>query len=82
MRPLSPMELTSAPDLRSCNLFLRAHPDRALPSKSYPLHARRLEDFYGKSQDLRVQYVKEKARVDYGKAPDGTYELEILGRST
>jgi hypothetical protein len=37
-----------------------------------------LEDFYGRSQNLRVQYVREKARVDYGKAPEGTYELEVL----
>jgi predicted methyltransferase len=70
--------LDDAPDLRSCNLFLRSHPDRVPTTKSYPLFAKRLEDFYGRSQNLRVQYVREKARVDYGKAPEGTYELEVL----
>jgi predicted methyltransferase len=68
--------LDDAPDLKSCNLFIRSHPDRTLPPKSYALHGSRIEDFYGSSKNLRVRYVREKARVDYGKAPDGTYELE------
>lgn len=70
--------LDDAPDLRSCNLFFRCHPDRQIPTKSHALHGSRLEDFYGKSQDLRVRYVKEKQRVDYGKALDATYNLELL----
>ena len=70
--------LDDAPDLRSCNLFFRAHPDRPVPTKSYTLHDSRLEDFYGRSQNLRVRYVREKSRVDYGKAPEGTYEIEPL----
>lgn len=70
--------LDDAPDLRSCNLFFRSHPDRKPPTRSYPLHAQRLEDFYGKSQNLRVHYVREQARVDYGKAFDGTYSLDLL----
>jgi predicted methyltransferase len=68
--------LDDAPDLKSCNLFVRSHPDRVAARKSYGLHASRIEDFYGSSKSLRVRYVREKARVDYGKAPDGTYELE------
>lgn len=71
--------LDDAPDLRSCNLFLRSLPDRKLIPKSYDLHAPRLEDFYGRSQNLRVRYVRETNRVDYGKAFDGTYNLEHLG---
>jgi N4-bis(aminopropyl)spermidine synthase len=70
--------LDDAPDLRSCNLFLRSHPDRTIPTGSSQLQSRRLEDFYGRSQNLRVQYVRERARVDYGKALEGTYELEVL----
>lgn len=70
--------LDDAPDLKSCNLFFRSHPDRELPAKSYSLHEQRLEHFYGKSRDLRVQYVREAARVDYGKAYDGSYSLELL----
>jgi predicted methyltransferase len=70
--------LDDAPLLRSCNLFFRAHPDRKPAQKSYALHGSRLEDFYGKDQNLRVQYVRERLRVDYGKAPSDTYELEVL----
>lgn len=70
--------LDDAPDLRSCNLFFRAHPERLPVQKSYALHGSRLEDFYGKDQALRVQYVLEKERVDYGKAPSETYTLQIL----
>lgn len=71
--------LDDAPDLRSCNLFLRSLPDRRLAAKSYDLHQSRLEDFYGRSQNLRVHYVRETNRVDYGKAYEGTYSLEHLG---
>jgi predicted methyltransferase len=70
--------LDDAPELRSCNLFFRSHPDRTTPSESLPLEASRREDFYGRSQNLRVHYVRERARVDYGKAPEGTYHLELL----
>jgi N4-bis(aminopropyl)spermidine synthase len=69
--------LDDAPELRSCNMFFRSHPDRVLVKRSQSLLDCRLEDFYGKSQNLRIQYVREKARVDYGKAPEGTYELEL-----
>lgn len=70
--------LDDAPDLKSCNLFFRCHPDRGLPTKSYPLHEQRLEHFYGQARDLRVKYVREASRVDYGKAYDGSYSLELL----
>lgn len=73
--------LDDAPDLRSCNLFFRSHPDRELPKKSYALYEKRLEDFYGREQNLRVRYVRDTNRVDYGKAVLGTYELEVLGES-
>lgn len=70
--------LDDAPDLRSCNLFLRSLPDRKLAIKSEGLHPNRLEDFYGRSQNLRVRYVRETNRVDYGKAYKDTYNLELL----
>lgn len=70
--------LDDAPDLRSCNLFFRSHPDRKPPTRSYPLYAQRREDFYGRAQNLRVHYVREQARVDYGKAFEGTYSLDLL----
>jgi N4-bis(aminopropyl)spermidine synthase len=70
--------LDDAPDLRSCNLFIRSEPERVPVPKSYRLHGQRLEHFYGKEKRMYVQYVREKARVDYGKAPSGTYEFEHL----
>lgn len=70
--------LDDAPDLRSCNLFLRSSPDRVCPKTSCALHDDQLEHFYGRHQSLRVQHVRETSRVDYGKAPAGTYTLEFL----
>jgi len=70
--------LDDAPDLRSCNLFFRSRPDRVPANKSYELHGSRLESFYGLKKNLRVKYVRETARVDYGMAPDGTYSIETL----
>lgn len=69
-------------DLKSCNLFVRSMPDRPLASKSYALHDKRLEDFYGRSQNLRVRYVRDNTGVDYGRAFQGTYTLEPLKEAT
>src|SRR5258708_7832630 len=70
--------LDDAPDLRSCNLFIRAAPRRKAARSSYRLHGKRLENFYGRNKSMRVQYVREVARLEYGKAPDGTYKFEYL----
>ncbi len=70
--------LDDAPDLRSCNMFFRSVPNRTVAEKSYQLHGSRLENFYGRDQKLRVRYVREKSRVDYGKAPSETYSIENL----
>ena len=70
--------LDDAPELRSCNLFIRACAGRTPVTKSYQLHGARLENFYGREQQLRYKHVRERSRVDYGKAPTETYELEPL----
>lgn len=70
--------LDDAPDLRSCNLFFRARPNRVPVTVSYKLHGSRLGSFYGREKNLRVKYIREVPRVDYGKAPDATYEIEAL----
>lgn len=70
--------LDDAPDLRSCNLFIRSTASRAPIKRSYKLHGARLENFYGREKRMHVRYVREKARVDYGKAPTGTYEFDML----
>ncbi|WP_243040098.1 bis-aminopropyl spermidine synthase family protein [Dyella sedimenti] len=70
--------LDDAPELRSCNLFIRALPgDRATPI-SNPLEQDRLANFYGRGQPLTIRYVREKKRVDYGKAHDEEYSIESM----
>jgi N4-bis(aminopropyl)spermidine synthase len=71
--------LDDAPDLRSCNLMVKALPGNAAPGPSQPItDAAELENFYGRDRTLAVKYVREKTRVDYGKAHDDEYELEPL----
>lgn len=70
--------LDDAPKLRSCNMFIRSEPGRVAISKSYKLHGQRLENFYGRDKQLRAQYVREEDRVDYGKAPNGTYSIQLM----
>lgn len=71
--------LDDAPQLRSCNLLLKALPDNEPPAPSSPITDQaRLENFYGRTGRLRVRYVREKKRLDYGKAHDDEYELELV----
>lgn len=70
--------LDDAPELRSCNLFIRAESGRLPVQVSVPLDSARLENFYGREQALRVRYVREHARVGYGTAPTDTYSLDYL----
>lgn len=71
--------LDDNPDLRSCNLMLKSLPD-AVPSQvSEPIDdSERLENFYGRNNHVRVKYIRERKRVDYGKAHDDEYEFEYL----
>ena len=77
-RKLHNYHLDDNPDLRSCNLYIRSLPGTPRPrAASQPAAADRLENFYGRSQDLKVQYVREKKRLDYGKAHEDEYELVL-----
>lgn len=69
--------LDDAPDLKSCNLYLSALPNNAQNAQpSEPLtDPERLENFYGLSKEPRVQYIRERKRPDYGKAPEEEYQL-------
>ena len=71
--------LDDAPHLRSCNVVLRAMPGspRAVSSEAIR-DPHRLTNFYGRSSYPRVRYVRERVRLDYGKAHDGEYTLELL----
>lgn len=77
MRRLHLYHLDDAPNLHSCNLIVSSLPGneaRQALSESIRDPAR-LENFYGKSKEPRVRYVKERKRLDYGKAHDDEYEL-------
>lgn len=78
-RKLHLYHLDDAPDLRSCNLTLKARPGNASGPMSEQLPADVREHFYGKDSAPRVKYVRELARLDYGKANEAEYELELLG---
>ena len=72
--------LDDAPNLQSCNLFISSLPNtplRRVPSQAIT-DPKRLENFYGRSKVPRVRYIRERKRLDYGKAHDDEYELELL----
>ena len=70
--------LDDAPDLRSCNLILKpTGPARTSESAPITDPAQR-RNFYGQDSEPRVRYVRERARLDYGKAPESEYTLELL----
>lgn len=71
--------LDDAPDLRSCNLLFRSVSVAKVDSASQAItDAGRLNNFYGKENPPRVRYVREIKRLDYGKAHDDEYDLELL----
>jgi N4-bis(aminopropyl)spermidine synthase len=71
--------LDDAPDLKSCNMILRAvpGPEKAEASRAIT-DRKRLEHFYGKDSPPKVRYVRERKRLDYGKAHEDEYTLEFL----
>jgi predicted methyltransferase len=79
MPKLHQYHLDDAPDLRSCNLVLKSLPETKPPGPSLPIiDPVRLKNFYGRSANPKARYVREKKRLDYGKASEEEYELELL----
>lgn len=70
--------LDDDPELRSCNLFFKALPMDRPAIKSVALEPPLLANFYGKNRPLEIRYIKERKRVDYGKAHDDEYEIEPM----
>lgn len=71
--------LDDNPDLRSCNLVLKSLPGITSPGTSMPINdPDRLDHFYGHNNHIKIKYVREKKRVDYGKAHDDEYEFEMF----
>lgn len=80
MRKLHGYHLDDAPDLKSCNLFFSVVPgSEALRVANEAItDPGMLRNFYGRSKEPRVKYVRERKRPDYGKAPEEEYSLELL----
>ncbi|QWP77205.1 bis-aminopropyl spermidine synthase family protein [Lysobacter sp. K5869] len=70
--------LDDNPNLRSCNLFFKALPMERPSVVSKGLEKERLDNFYGQGQPLTIRYVRERKRVDYGKAHDEEYAIEPM----
>jgi len=79
MPQLHSYHLDDAPTLRSCNLMIKARPSNGERLGSEPLcDSTRLDNFYGRDTQLRVRYIRERKRVDYGKANETEYEFQLL----
>ncbi len=72
--------LDDAPNLHSCNLIFKALPGNNLGRISAAItDESRLGNFYGRGGKPRVKYVREKKRLEYGKAHEDDYFLQLLG---
>lgn len=79
MPQLHSYHLDDAPDLRSCNLIIKARPENIELTGSQSIRdSARLDNFYGRDTTLRVKYIRERKRLDYGKADETEYEFELL----
>jgi predicted methyltransferase len=71
--------LDDAPNLRSCNLIVASAPNNGRNDPSEAItDPGRLQNFYGQSRAPEVRYVREKKRLDYGKAHEDEYRFEPL----
>ncbi len=80
MPRLHSYHLDDNPDLRSCNLIFKAlrGPVSSVESSAI-IDEARLANFYGRENPPRVRYVRERKRVDYGKAHEDEYSFDLLG---
>ncbi len=78
MPALHEYHLDDNPELRSCNLMLRSRPGNGRVPDSDPISdPGRLANFYGDGVEPRVRYIRERHRVDYGKAHDDEYQVDL-----
>lgn len=78
MPELHAYHLDDAPDLLSCNLVLRSRPGNGRRVTSTAIAAERLVNFYGSDGTPRVRYIRENARIAYGKAHKDEYSVEPI----
>lgn len=80
MSQMHSYHLDDAPDLRSCNLIIKALPGNRPRGPSEQISdTARLANFYGRDNPPKVRYVRERKRLDYGKAHDDEYSFEEWG---
>lgn len=79
MPRLHEYHLDDNPNLKSCNLIVKALPgnEEGPPSEAVS-DSSVLQNFYGLSQKPRVRYVRERKRLNYGKAHEDEYEFEFI----
>lgn len=71
--------LDDNPELRSCNLVIQSQPGNGGTKElTRIVDPDRLANFYGDGMEPTVRYVRERKRVDYGRAHDDEYMLENL----
>ena len=79
MPHLHSYHLDDAPDLKSCNLMFASVPGSSVARTSDEIRdPNQLEHFYGRSLAARVHYVRERKRVDYGKANSSEYKYQLF----
>jgi len=77
MSELHSYHLDDAPNLKSCNLMIKARPGtRKEFSSTAVTDSDRLANFYGRDSLPTVRYIRERKRLEYGKAHDDEYSLE------
>src|SRR6266568_7372290 len=77
MPQLHSYHLDDAPNLRSCNLLLSALPgNKRNVASSAISDPKRLSNFYGRENTPVVRFVRERKRLDYGKAHEDEYYIE------
>ncbi|HYJ87583.1 MAG TPA: bis-aminopropyl spermidine synthase family protein [Pyrinomonadaceae bacterium] len=79
MPRLHSYHLDDAPNLRSCNLIFKSLSSTERTVKSSAISdPGRLANFYGRENPPRVKYVRERKRLDYGKAHEDEYAFDLL----
>jgi len=78
MPGLHSYHLDDNPDLRSCNLIIKTLlGTKSMTASCAITDPARLANFYGRESPPDVRYVREKKRLDYGKAHDDEYSFEF-----
>lgn len=82
MEAMHQYHLDDNPELRSCNLILKSQPDNARDVQSEPAGQEVFDNFYGAGDYPRVRFVRERTRIDYGKANSEEYNFELFEKES